>query len=456
MTNIAPPKLLSIYLRTQEITDHWPGQPGVDDAAGEPRQWRFIADVNAQLHSSHNSIAPMQYDARDIKVGDYITTGSNGRYLVIDEIINLVTTGQIEFKASDEDKINAITDYTQYADGSLIDSPGFLFETKNQMPVLFPLPDVLPAGFTRGFATQIMSRFTQRGKHDTLQVFQAGHGFSIGQAIVLNSNGVYAPANFTTDISQDAKRVIGVVEETNYPTDDYFRIRTVGPVIDIELADGGPGQLYFLDNSSSGGQLANFSPNSVDSQSAGQPIYIKIDNKRAVFNPAGSLDVSSISSSFVVDTLTDLQNVANPSDGDTAYVHDIGNGDWGFYIYDAGQWVLMQSESASAVDARSFERLITHLSANTTVIYKVSGLVRVVNVSLKITTPFDNGATITVGDQYDNSRYMTEHENDTSLVGEYQSFPSHIYAQSQKEDVNVYLNANGATQGEARVLITYV
>jgi hypothetical protein len=42
------------------------------------------------------------------------------------------------------------------------------------------------------------------------------------------------------------------------------------------------------------------------------------------------------------------------------------------------------------------------------------------------------------------------------LVGEYQSFPSHIYAQSQKEDVNVYLNANGATQGEARVLITYV
>jgi len=96
------------------------------------------------------------------------------------------------------------------------------------------------------------------------------------------------------------------------------------------------------------------------------------------------------------------------------------------------------------------------LSANTTVIYKVSGLARIVNVSLRIVTPFDNGATITVGDQYDNSKYMTEHENDTSVTGEYQSFPSEIYAQTQKEDINVYLNANGATQGEARVLITYV
>lgn len=456
MTNIAPPKLLSLYLRTQEITDTWPGQPGVDDAAGEARQWRFIADVNAQLHSSHATLRPMQYDANDIKVGDYVTTGSNGRFLVIDEIINVPTTGQIEFKASDEDKLNAITDYNQYADGSLMDGPGFLFSTKNQMPVLFPLPDVLPANFTRGFATQIMSRFTQRGKHDTLQVNQPGHNLSVGQAVVLNSNGIYAAPNFTVDISNSAKRIIGVVEESGYPTSDYFKIRTIGPVVDINLAEGSPGELYFLDTNSSGGELTHFGPNTVDSQSAGQPIYIKIDNTRAVFNPAGSVDVESISSSYVIDTLADLNSIGNPSNGDTAYIHDIGNGEWGYYIYDDGQWILMSSETASTVDARSFERTITHLSANTTTIYKVSGLVRVVNVSVKITQAFDNGATITVGDQYDNSKYMQDYENDASVVGEYQSFPSHIYAQSSKEDVNVYLNATGSTQGEARVLITYV
>jgi hypothetical protein len=398
----------------------------------------------------------MQYDAKDIKVGDYIATGANGRIIVVDEIINLVSTGQIEFKASDEDKMNAITDYNQYADGSILDGPGFLFSTKNQMPILFPLPDVLPAGFSRGFATQIISRFTQRGKHDTLQVNQPGHGFSVGQAIVLNSNGTYAPIDFNVDIAFSAKRIIGVIEETNYPTSDYFRIRTIGPVVDIQLADGGPGQLYFLDNASSGGELANFNPNSVDSRTAGQPIYIKIDNNRAVFNPAGSVDVGSISSSYIVDTLTDLQNLNNPSNGDTAYVHDIGAGEWGYYIYDAGQWILMSSETTSTVDARSFERTITHLSAASTVIYKVSGLVRVVNVSLKITTAFDNGATISVGDTDNHERFMTVDENDTSSTGEYQSFPSHIYAQTNKEDINIYLNANGATQGEARVLITYV
>ena len=456
MTNIAPPKLLSLYLRTQEVTDYWPGTPGVDDAAGEPRQWRFIVDVNAQLHSSHGSLKPMQYDATDIKVGDYITTMSNARFLVIDEIINVVTTGQIEIKASDENKFNAISDATQFANGALIDGAGFLFETKNQMPVLFPLPDVLPAGFSRGFATQILSRFMQSGKHDTLQVLQPGHSLTDGQAVALNNNGIYVAVDFTTDVSTGAKRVIGIVERSGFPTGDHFTIRTIGPVIDINLTAGGPGELYFIDNNSDVGALINVDPNTLGSQSASQPIYIKINNNTAIFNPAGAMDTESISSSYVINTLSDLQNITNASDGDTAYIFDIGDGEWGFYIYSNGAWVVISSETGASVDARSFDRIITYTSNAETVIHKVSGTVRVVNVSLKIITPFDNEATITVGDANDNARYMTAHENDTSSIGEYQSFPSHIYAQSQKQDISVYLNANGATQGEARVLITYV
>lgn len=456
MTNIAPPKLLSLYLRTQETTAYWPGQPGVDDAAGQPRQWRFIADVNAQLHSSYGSVKPQQYDATDIKVGDYVTTMSNARVLRIDSIINVPTTGQIEFTASDEDKLNAVMDYTQFADGSLLDGTGFLFETKNQMPVLFPLPDILPAGFTRGFATQILSRFIHNGKSDTLQVLQPGHTLTDGQAVTLNNNGIYAAVDFTVDVSISSKRIIGIVERSGYPTSDHFSIRTIGPVIDLQLADGGPGQLYFIDNSSNIGALINVDPNSISSRTASQPIYIKIDNNRVIYNPAGAIDTETISSSYVVNTLSDLQGIGNPSNGDTVYVIDIGNGEWGFYIYNNGQWVVMSSETSSSVDARSFDRTISFTSNAVTTIHKVSGLVRVVNVSLRIITPFNNGAVITVGDINDNARYMTAHENDTSAVGEYMSFPTHIYAQSQKEDVNVYLTANGATQGEARVLITYV
>jgi len=458
MTNIAPPMILSCSVRTLNIEGTWPGTPGVDDAAGQPSEWRLLMDVNTQLHSSYGSLRPQQYDVRDIEVGDYIITESGGKIYKITQIISQNTINNVELIVSDEDKLNALMDPSQGADGAILDGVGFIFKTKNQLPVLFPLPDVLPANFSIGFAAEILSRFFQRGKHDTLQVFQPGHTFSIGTAVVLNNNGTYSAVDHTSSSSTQARFAIGVVEEVNYPTNDYFRIRTAGPVLDIVLSSGGPGQLYFIDYSSSSGSLINIDPNTVSSRRSGQPLYIKIDNRRAVFVNSGLNNTETLPNTFVVNDLSELNTLTEVKLGDTAYVKNVtAVDDWGYYMYSVDGWSVVINKSATSANARSIKRTIGVNSLANTPLFTVKPGIRIVNVSVKVNTPFnDPAATLVVGDSSTADKFMSSVENDLTISGSYYSFPNFIYDVSGTDIIILAGINHAASVGEAEILITYV
>ena len=236
MSNLNPPKLLSVGIQVQAVTAYWAASTPQKDIDGKAKQWRLQMNVNAQLHSGVESTVPFQYDGRNIAVGDYVATGANGLLLKIDTIES-ANVSTVVCLASDEDRLNALMDQTQFGDGGILSGPGICFEVENQMPVLFPLPSILPAGFSRGFATQILSRFLLREKRDTLTIEQAGHGLAKKQAVVLNNTGQYEAVDYTAADATMTKRIIGVVEEPNWPTDNHFRIRTVGPIIDINSLD---------------------------------------------------------------------------------------------------------------------------------------------------------------------------------------------------------------------------
>lgn len=458
MANVAPPMILSCSVRTLNIEGYWSGTPGVDDAAGQPNQWRLLMDVNTQLHSSYGSLRPQQYDVRDIEVGDYIITESSARIYRIIQIINQNTINNVELIVEDEDKLNALMDTSQGGDGSILDGVGFIFKTKNQLPVLFPLPDVLPANFSIGFAAEILSRFFQRGKHDTLQVYQPGHSFTIGTAVVLNSNGLYSAVDYTTQSAGLAKYVIGVVEETQYPTTDHFRIRTAGPVLDMALTNGGPGQLYFIDYNSSTGGMIDVDPNTLSSRRSNQPVYIKIDNRRAVFVNSGLDNTENLASTFVVNDLSELNSLTTAKLGDVAYVKNVASAnDWGYYTYTTDGWTVVISKSGIAAQARSIKRTVDINSLANTPLFVVKSGIRIVNVSVRVITPFnDANAALSVGDTAVSNRFMNIGENDLTDFGSYYSFPNHIYDTGGADATITATLSHTASVGQAEILITYV
>ena len=452
--NVPPPKLLSCNMTlnaTTPIASYWTGTV-TTDLKGKARSWNVIVSVNTQFHSSVENSGV--YDGRDVNVGDYITTEGGAKFLRI-LAISSQNLGQVICEVEDEDKLNALLDETQAGDGFTETTDGFIFEVKNNMPVLYPLPAVLPAQFTRGFAGEIISRFMQRGKHDTYHAMQASHNLSEGRAVCLKTNGEFEMIDYTSTSSN--KQVFGIVEEIHYPEPDNVRIRTVGPVIDVNLTTGTAGSVFYIDRASSTGQLTTTQPSM---QSL--PIYIKIDNTRAVFMASG-LDeaINNVTGSYTVADMTALLAIASMDAGDTAFVLDTGSpegaGEWGYFVYDGTNWKMISAEDGAGVDAKSHKQLVSWNSASQTVIHKVSHNVRVLNVSVEVMTLFNGlGATITVGDGANNIRFMEVTENDLYSDGKYYSFPNHLYNEATEQDVIAFLDPGTASQGSAEVLITYV
>ena len=194
--------------------------------------YNAILDVTAQLHSGTTGYNASQYDGRDINVGDYVATTSQGRVLKVSELISVGPT-RIECILVDEDQVNAAVDSTQYGESSIDTDDGILFELREGKPYLFPLPDILPGGLTEEFAIQIATRFNFVGKEKNVNIELVTHSFEVGETVALGAGG------WTTNTSAPT----GVVVKTD---DDSFSVRLFGTKTYMELP-GAIGDIYFWD-----------------------------------------------------------------------------------------------------------------------------------------------------------------------------------------------------------------
>jgi hypothetical protein len=217
-------------------------------------------DVTAQLHSGTTGFVAKQYDGRDVKVGDYIATTSQGRILKIASITNTGPT-RVVCVLMDEDQMNAAVDPTQFGESSIDKDDGILFAVKEGKPFIFPLPDVLPGGLTNEFATQIFSRFNYVSKARNINVEQQPHTFEIGETVLLTDTG-WIPA--TTNPT-------GVVVKTD---DDSFGVRLFGDKTAVQLP-GDVGDVYYWDEVDRMLTKTPSSPNAVK-------LFQKIDSNEAL------------------------------------------------------------------------------------------------------------------------------------------------------------------------------
>ena len=190
-------------------------------------------DVTAQLHSGTTGFVAKQYDGRDVKVGDYIATTSQGRILKISSITNTGPT-RVVCVLLDEDQMNASVDPTQFGESSIDADDGILFAIKEGKPFIFPLPTILPGGLTKDFATQIFSRFNYVSKARNINVEQQPHTFELGETVLLTDSGWIAATTNPT----------GVVVKAD---DDSFGVRLFGDKTAVSLP-GDVGDVYYWDD----------------------------------------------------------------------------------------------------------------------------------------------------------------------------------------------------------------
>ena len=142
--------------------------------------------------------------------------------------------------------------------------------------------------------------------------------------------------------------------------------------------------------------------------------------------------------------------------GDTVFVQNVGDGNWGYYIQTLSGWVMIADEPSSETDAQTGEATITPTSNATGVIHTITNGRRVSFVTVTVNQAFDTSSTITIGDSGQNDRLMAADENDLTVVGDYSTTPAYTYAPGFDTDISYFFSANSATVGNAVVAITYI
>lgn len=147
-----------------------------------------------------------------------------------------------------------------------------------------------------------------------------------------------------------------------------------------------------------------------------------------------------------------------PADGQITFVvDDNGLNEYGLYIYvnSTIEWKLISNQDSSAVDADTLGPFaFTFGSPTETLINTVTPQTRFFSIVVNVTTPFNGTApVVTVGDSVNNSRLLANSDADLTVAGAYETIPTYVYATA--EEVNVYLDADGSTQGAFTIVLSY-
>ena len=167
--------------------------------------------------------------------------------------------------------------------------------------------------------------------------------------------------------------------------------------------------------------------------------------------------------------VTDIaaRNALVPQIGDTAYVINTGENEWGYFMYNGTAWTLISDEDSAATDAKSISYTYTApvggfglIQTNT--VGRLSPGSRIVSVLVDVVTPFTGytgGAPeISVGIATDTDLFHEADQNDLESAGEYVTTPGFVYADSNTTELEVkaQISHNSATAGEVIVSVTYV
>ena len=121
-----------------------------------------------------------------------------------------------------------------------------------------------------------------------------------------------------------------------------------------------------------------------------------------------------------------------------------------------GHLTLISTQDSSGTDAQTLSASATY-NGGTQTLGDLSSTSKPMQVMVNVTTTFDGSATLTVGDDNNNSRLMSTTYVDLSETGVYVTNPSYVYQNALDADntLKVYVTQGTSTQGAATVYVTY-
>jgi hypothetical protein len=167
----------------------------------------------------------------------------------------------------------------------------------------------------------------------------------------------------------------------------------------------------------------------------------------------------------VVQNIAARNALASRLPGDSAYILDTGEGEWGMHVWDGNQWNVMATQDSASVDANSISHTYSLPSSafgttETVTMGRISDNSRVVSVLVEVLTPlsgYSGGVpALEIGTTADPNRFMTEDQNDVESAGSYTTTPDFHYIGATELEIKCSLSHLNATGGEVKVTVTYV
>lgn len=156
------------------------------------------------------------------------------------------------------------------------------------------------------------------------------------------------------------------------------------------------------------------------------------------------------------------------NEADQCFVRSGFSGEWEMYLYDSGfpggPWVLLATADSARTDANTYEYTIAwdEASPSPITLGNVSDGSRVTVITvdvdpLEVGDVFDTvGVTFSIGDSGDPDRLFDLNLVDLEMTGSYVAQPDYVYTSVSDTDLLLTFDFGGATQGTARVIVTYV
>jgi hypothetical protein len=451
--SVLPSRLLIAVPSNVTPTDYWTVDDGTGDPwLGFPYRWSVDFTVDIQIHSSHLTPTPFQYDATDIQEGDWFADFAAGNAVRVIEITGTPTSGAITCVVEDVDRFNIFNDPMQQGTGINGGQGAFFVLGNDGLPILSPMSQSASVlGQNLAWQMDQQSRFRYRNYLSShYPVHQPAHGFQVGDLIRLTPTG-YVKAQAATLVAN----IVGSVSATGIPGADWFNFRPVGRIVQnlSPALPGNAGDLVYID---SNGAYTVTKPTAW-----ARPVYIRLDAPTTGIVLDRGVDGTNASGyssqTYVVATPGARDALApNLNVGDQVLIKDMGNGEWSHFIFEQSQtFTLLVTQDASDTDSHSKQIVATYLSDPTSPIATISAGRRVDEVVVQVTEAFDGTATLMVGTDADHAQFMSGDQNDLSLVGDYKTEPSSVLDGPNDTTVKYWLSTSGCTKGSVTISITY-
>ena len=227
----------------------------------------------------------------------------------------------------------------------------------------------------------------------------------------------------------------------------------------FETGSGNDDQWYFDYQSGVLHFIGNNLPSSIGT-SSGNVIYVSGAKYVGSFGIGEAIGASQ---TFRKSNLAAVYADTDINEGDIIEVGDAGDGEYAVYIARqnnptaTGHLTLISTRDSSGGDSATLSANVTYDGGNVT-LGNVSATSKAISVMVEVTTAFDgSGASLTVGDDGDVNRLMSNAYVDIRATGTYVTNPSYIYSDlvDANNTIKVYVVSGGSSSGAATVSLQY-